>query len=191
MKFFNYFKLFIGIKLNSEPKKKYKIIFQSKKPSKKPSKKILESDSNKLTYNIEKTERIIEKTKYLTVSEAAQKHNITKQAIFFAIKMKRLSASKENNIWLISQDALKEYFDTKYCRSNSKKEGKLIFDKAKGFYSITEAADFLGKNTNNIYYLVRTGKLKSHRHGTAIIIQDVELYKYAEFTKKTHNTCTG
>ncbi|MFI0477791.1 MAG: helix-turn-helix domain-containing protein [Candidatus Rhabdochlamydia sp.] len=117
----------------------------------------------------------------LTISQAAKKHGVTRQAIFFAIKMKRLNATKENDTWLLSEKDLKEYSKNKYCRSNSRKEGELIFDKSKGYYSITEAAKFLGKNTNHIYYLVRMGTLKSHRQGASIVIQDVELHKYAEF----------
>ena len=120
----------------------------------------------------------------LTMSQAAKKKGITRQAIFFAIKMKRLNARKENNTWLISDRDLEDYFDHKYSRSNSRKEGELIFDKSKGFYSISEAAKFLGKNTNHIYYLVRMGKLKTHRQGSAIVIQDTELYNYADFVAK-------
>jgi excisionase family DNA binding protein len=117
----------------------------------------------------------------LTMSQAARKNGITRQAIFFAIKMKRLDAKKENGTWLISESALKEYSEKKYCRSKSRKEGELIFDKQKGFYSITEAAKILNKNVNHIYYLVRMGKLKTHRQGSAIVIEDKELHNYVEF----------
>lgn len=177
MRIFNYLKSLIGRNLTCEPEKSVQVI-QSQEIPKPPV--------SNLTNNSLKTERL------LTVSQAAKNHGVTRQAIFFAIKMKRLNASKENDTWLICESALKEYFDNKYCRSKSRKQGELIFDKNKGFYSITEAADFLGKNTNHIYYLVRMGKLKSHRQGTAIVIQDVELYKYAELIgKKTDNLCTG
>ena len=120
----------------------------------------------------------------LTISQAAKSSGVTRQAIYFAIKMQRLNAKRENDVWLISEKDLKDYSKTKYSRSKSRKEGKLIFDKSKGFYSIVEAAKFLQKSTNQIYYLVRMGKLKSHRQGSAIVIQDTELYKYAEFTNK-------
>lgn len=116
-----------------------------------------------------------------TVSQCAKKNGVTRQAIFFAIKMKRLNASQESGTWLISDSALKEYSQSKYSRSKSRKEGELIFDKNKGYYSISDAAKLLGKNTNHIYYLVRMGKLKIHRQGSAIVIQDIELQKYVEF----------
>lgn len=129
----------------------------------------------------------------LTTSQAAKKNNSTRQAIFFAIKMKRLNAIKENDTWLIAESDLKEYFVNKYSRAKSTKEGELIFDKGKGYYSIAEASEFLGKNTNHIYYLVRMGKLKSHRQGTAIVIHEKELHKYAEFISQQPNRkqCTG
>lgn len=173
MGIFNYLKSLMGRSVPCEPEKEPQVI-QSKEiiePPIEPAKPIL-------TNSQEPTERL------LTVSQAAKKHDVTRQAIFFAIKMKRLNASKENDTWLIGESALKEYFENKYCRSKSRKQGELIFDKNKGFYSISEAADFLGKNTNHIYYLVRMGKLKSHRQGAAIVIQDAELYKYAEFVGK-------
>lgn len=169
MKIFNYLKSLIGINSPLEPEKN---------APKTQSKEISEHDVPKITNSTEKTERL------LTVSQAAKNHEVTRQAIFFAIKMKRLNATKENDTWLIAESDLKEYFDNKYCRSKSRKEGTLIFDKSKGFYSIVEAANFLGKNTNHIYYLVRVGKLKSHRQGSAIVIQDIELHNYAEFINK-------
>ena len=141
-------------------------------------KEILE-DNQKIYEIREFTER------FLTVSQAAKKNNLTRQAIFFAIKTNRLNAKKENGIWLITEKDLNEYFNQKYSRSKSKREDELIFDKSKGFYSISEAADFLGKKTNHIYYLVRMGKLKSHRRGAAIVIIETDLQSYSEFhTKK-------
>lgn len=185
MKIFNYLKSLIGINLPREPEKGIQVVQSQETPEQK--KEIPEQIVSKQTNSTEKTERL------LTVSQAAKDHGVTRQAIFFAIKMKRLNACKENDTWLITESDLKEYFDNKYSRSKSRVEGELIFDKSKGFYSISEAADFLGKNTNHIYYLVRMGKLKTHRQGSAIVIQDIELYKYAEFVgKKTEKTlCNG
>lgn len=128
----------------------------------------------------------------LTISQAAKKNDVTRQAIYFAIKMKRLKAKKENDTWMICECDLREYQESRYCRSKSRKEGELIFDKSKGFYSIAEAAKYLNRNTNHVYYLVRMGRLKTHRQGAAIVIQDTELHKYADFvSKKSSNTLTA
>lgn len=124
----------------------------------------------------------------LTVSQAAKKNGVTRQAIFFAIKMKRLNAKKYDNTFLITEKDLEEYTKTRYTRSKSRKNDELIFDKSKGFFSIAEAAKFLNKNYNQIHYLVRMGILKSHRQGSAIVIQDLEIYKYAEIIKKSEET---
>lgn len=114
------------------------------------------------------------------MSQAARKSGVTRQAIYFAIKKKRLTAKRENGIWLITKTDLELYFKTKYSRSNSKRQGQFIFDKNKGFYSIVEAANFMNKTTNHIYYLVRVGKLSSHRQGSAIVIQDADLHRYIQ-----------
>lgn len=142
--------------------------------------KEIEKDNEcpKLNTSMECTEPL------LTISQAAKKNGVTRQAIFFAIKMKRLNAKKENDSWLIAEKDLDEYTKTRYTRSKSRKHGELIFDKSKGFFSIAEASKFLNKNTNHIYYLVRMGTLKSHRQGSAIVIQDLEIYKYADMMSK-------
>ncbi len=119
-----------------------------------------------------------------TMAQAAKKNGVTRQAIFFAIKMKRLNARRENNTWLVSGKDLKDYVENKYSRQASKKQGQLVFDKSKGFYSIGEAAKFLNKSTNQVYYLVRMGKIKTHRQGGAIVIHKEELYKICENLNK-------
>lgn len=172
MKIFNYLKSLIGISLPCETEKCSKVVQIQEVPEQKEE--VAEQLVSKIAKNKEKTERL------LTISQAAKDHGVTRQAIFFAIKMKRLNASKENDTWLITESDLKEYFENKYSRSKSRVDGELIFDKSKGFYSISEAADFLGKNTNHIYYLVRMGKIQTHRKGTSIVIQDFDLYKYAQ-----------
>jgi excisionase family DNA binding protein len=140
----------------------------------------------KLTESKEYTEPM------LTMGQAAKINGVTRQAIFFAIKMKRLNAKRENDTWLISESDLKEYNDKKYCRSKSRNDGELIFDKSKGFFSIGEAAKMLNRNTNHIYYLVRMGRLRTHRQGTAIVIKDTELYNHIEFLRnKKKNLKTG
>jgi hypothetical protein len=144
-------------------------------------KEISNKSSAKMTSSKEITEPL------LTISQAARKNGVTRQAIFFAIRMNRLNAHRENDTWLITEKDLKEYVDNKYDRSRSRKKGKLIFDKSKGFYSISEAAKFLGKNNNHIYYLVRMGRLKTHRQGNAIVIQDLDLYMHAQFYQKRKN----
>lgn len=132
-----------------------------------------ELTNEKICYQQKESEGVI------TVSQAAKKNNLTRQAIFFAIKSKRLKAKKENDIWIIKESDLEEYFNKKYSRSK-----QFIIDTSKGFYSISETAHFLGKKTNHIYYLVRMGRLKSHRQGAAILIEKEELHKFAEFYNK-------
>lgn len=122
--------------------------------------------------------------KMLTVTEAAYLNNVTRQAIIFAIKMKRIPARKENDTWLISMQDLKNYNKTRYSRTLSKRNGELIFDKKKGFFSAQEAAKILRKNIQQIYYLVRMGRIKAHRQGTAIVIKESDLQEFFDRENK-------
>lgn len=131
------------------------------------------------TLDITRSQEIIEPL--LTVSQAAKRNKVTRQAVFFAIKMKKLNARKEGNTWLIEEKDLQEYLKYKYCRSKSHVDGELIFDKKKGYYSIADTAQFLDKSMNHVYYLVRVGKIQTHRQGGTIVVQDKELYRYAEY----------
>jgi hypothetical protein len=149
-----------------------------------------ENDTSSQSKELEKEPQLTPSTEFaeplLTVSQASKKNGVTRQAIFFAIKMKRLNAKKYNGTFLIAEKDLEEYTKTRYTRAKSRKNNELIFDKSKGFFSIGEAAKFLNKNYNQIYYLVRMGILKSHRQGSAIVIQDTEIYKYVDMmTKKS------
>ncbi len=120
----------------------------------------------------------------MTISEAARRNRVSRQAIYFAIKMKRLEAVQEGGAWLVSTEQLKKYIKTKYCRSKSRVEGELIFDKNKGYYSISEVAKILRRSLNQVYYLVRLGKIKTHRQGGNIVIKESDLESFIESTKK-------
>lgn len=116
-----------------------------------------------------------ESIRLMSVSQAAGKRNVSRQAIFYAIKMNRLKARKENGCWLISDQDLQIFVDSKFSRSISKKDGELIFDKNKGHYSVSEVAKMLKKPRHQVYYFVRLGSLKSHRLGGNIIIKDEDI----------------
>jgi hypothetical protein len=47
---------------------------------------------------------------------------------------------------------LEEYTKNKYSRANSKYKGELTFDRIKGEYSVSQAAEFLGVATQKLYY---------------------------------------
>src|SRR5271154_1198925 len=81
--------------------------------------------------------------KFVTLSEAAKINNVTRQAIYVAIKQKKLRAYKNPTRWIIDLDDLDEYRKMKYSRTKSVHNGELLYDNKKGYYSIQQASKML------------------------------------------------
>jgi Helix-turn-helix domain len=125
--------------------------------------------------------------KVVSITEAANIHGVTRQAIYVAIKLKKLKASKSPNSkrWVISLDDLEEYRKQRYSRSKSTYNGELLFDNEKGFYSIGQTAKILGVPAQKIYYATRIGLLQASRRGAAWIIHINDINEYrAKFLSK-------
>jgi excisionase family DNA binding protein len=115
----------------------------------------------------------------LSITEAAQLNNVTRQAIYVAIKLNKLKAKKDDARWAIHISDLEEYRNNKYSRAKSVFKGELLFDNKKGYYSVNQVADMLDVPPQKIYYATRVGKLKAHRKGAAWVIHmnDVKAYQ--------------
>ena len=118
--------------------------------------------------------------KFVTLSEAAKINNVTRQAIYVAIKQKKLRAYKNPTRWIIDIDDLDQYRKLKYSRTKSMHEGELIFDNTKGFFSIQQASKMLNVPYQKIYYATRIGLLKAMRKGSAWVVHLDELKQYQE-----------
>ncbi len=121
-----------------------------------------------------------DKNKLVSITEAARLNDVTRQAIYVAIKLNKLKASKETTRWTIHLDDLEEYRKQKYSRSKSMFDGKLLFDPKEGFHSIAQVSQLLSVPAQKIYYATRVGQLKSHRKGAAWVIHIEDMYAYAE-----------
>jgi len=123
------------------------------------------------------------KTEVVSISEAALINGVSRQAIYGAIDKKRFKAIKDpkSGRLRITLADLEEYRRTKYSRNFSKKDGKLIFDKEKGLYSVAQAAELIGVDPWDIYYSIRKGELNPSRNGAAYIlhIDDIKVYQKA------------
>lgn len=117
--------------------------------------------------------------KVVSITEAAKINNVTRQAIYVAIKLKKLKARKETTRWTIHLDDLDEYRKNKYSRTKSTHEGELIFDGSRGYFSVNQIASMLGVPAQKIYYATRVGMIQAHRKGAAwvIHIDSVNQYK--------------
>ncbi|EPP35439.1 DNA binding, excisionase family domain protein [Chlamydia ibidis] len=114
---------------------------------------------------------------WVSITQAAKLHNVTRQAIYVAIKQKKLKASKTTR-WEINLKDLEEYKKNRYSRSKSLYEGELLFDNEKGCYSVNQVAQMLGIPVQKVYYATRTGTMRGDRKGAAWVIHCSEIERY-------------
>ena len=128
--------------------------------------------------------------KIVSITEAAKINNVTRQAIYVAIKQKKLKASKDATRWTIDLDDLESYRRQKYSRTKSMFNGELLFDNQKGFYSINQVAKMLGVPPQKIYYATRVGLMKAHRKGAAWVVHtsDIKLYQENYLSKRAQSS---
>lgn len=118
--------------------------------------------------------------KVVSITEAARINNVTRQAIYVAIKQKKLKATKDATRWTIHLDDLEEYRQNKYSRTKSMFDGELLFDNRKGYYSVNQVAQMLNVPAQKIYYATRVGLMKAHRKGAAWVIHMDDIKGYQE-----------
>lgn len=116
----------------------------------------------------------------VSITEAAKLNNVTRQAIYVAIKLNKLKATKKTTRWTISLEDLEDYRLQKYSRSKSLFDGELLFDNQKGYFSINQVAKMLNVPAQKIYYATRIGLLKAYRKGAAWVIHTEDLKSYQE-----------
>lgn len=152
----------------------------------------MENDTQHLTEGV-----IVEDSpstkKVVSITEAARINNVTRQAIYVAIKQKKLKASKDTTRWTINLEDLENYRRLKYSRTKSMFNGELLFDNQKGFYSVNQAAKVLGVPAQKIYYATRVGLLKASRKGAAwvIHINDIKGYQENYLNKRSQHLEMG
>jgi len=120
------------------------------------------------------------KKRVVSITEAARLNNVTRQAIYVAIKQKKLKAHKDSTRWTIDLDDLEEYRNQKYSRAKSLYNGELLFDNNKGYYSVNQVAKMLGVPAQKIYYATRIGMLKASRRGAAWVVHTDDMREYQE-----------
>ena len=120
------------------------------------------------------------KKRVVSITEAARLNNVTRQAIYVAIKQKKLKAHKDSTRWTIDLDDLEEYRKQKYSRAKSLYNGELLFDNHKGYYSVNQVAKMLNVPAQKIYYATRIGMLKATRRGAAWVIHTEDMREYQE-----------
>jgi excisionase family DNA binding protein len=127
--------------------------------------------------------------KVVSITEAARLNNVTRQAIYVAIKQKKLKAYKDATRWTIDLEDLENYKKSKYSRTKSMFEGELLFDNHRGYFSVNQVAKMLNVPAQKIYYATRVGLLKASRKGAAWVIhtEDLKSYQDSYLSKKTES----
>ena len=121
-----------------------------------------------------------EDKKVVSITEAAKLNKVTRQAIYVAIKLNKLKATKETTRWTISFEDLEAYRRQKYSRTKSVFDGELLFDNEKGFFSVNQVARILSVPAQKIYYATRIGLLKAQRKGAAWVIHSDDIKEYQD-----------
>ncbi len=116
----------------------------------------------------------------VSITEAAKINNVTRQAIYVAIKQNKLRATKHTTRWTIDLHDLEDYRRQKYSRTKSMFDGELLFDNRKGYFSVNQTAKMLGVPAQKIYYATRVGLLKASRKGAAWVIHTDDINGYRE-----------
>ena len=115
---------------------------------------------------------------YVSITEAAEMNDVSRQAIYVAIKLKKLKAKKVASRWTINKKDLEDYQTNKYSRAKSKFEGELLFDNQKGYYSINQTAKILDVPPQKIYYATRIGLMTAVRKGAAWVVHVDSINEY-------------
>ncbi|MBJ7448815.1 MAG: helix-turn-helix domain-containing protein [Parachlamydiales bacterium] len=115
----------------------------------------------------------------VSITEAAKINNVTRQAIYVAIKQNKLKATKKTR-WEIDLNDLEEYRKNKYSRTKSMFDGGLLFDNDQGYYSVNQVAKMLNVPAQKIYYATRVKMLKAIRKGAAWVIHSTDVREYKE-----------
>ena len=85
----------------------------------------------------------IPENKLVSITQAAELNDVTRQAIYVAIKLNKLKATKDTTRWTIHLDDLEAYRKQKYSRAKSMFQGELVYDPNKGFHSVNQVANLL------------------------------------------------
>lgn len=127
--------------------------------------------------------------KLLSVTQASHFLNICYQAVYRAIKKKKIDAKKISGSWFTTESALKDYFLHRFQRSRTRKsDGELVYSPDRGTYSPSQLAKIFNVKVSRVYYCIRSNKLKSHRHKQAYVIEveDLEALR-PMFYEETNN----
>lgn len=117
----------------------------------------------------------------MTITEAAKVRNVTRQAIYLAIKEGRLKVIKRGKLQKVKLESLIELEKTRYVRAAKVFQGEDLYSDKKGIISPPKASKLTGLSTQAIYNGIYSGKLKAIRKGRAWIILVKDLISFQSY----------
>lgn len=116
-------------------------------------------------------------SKWVSVNEAASIKKVTRQAIYLAIRTKKLKAYMKNEKLRVNIDDLADYWKKRRSRVyHSFVEGKRIY--SKGNLNVNQVAEKLGIDKQKVYYAIRSNLLKVDRIGGVYVIKSKDFYNF-------------
>ncbi len=119
--------------------------------------------------------------RYLKVREVAVMLGVTVQNIYAAMSKRVMKHKKIDGIKYTTNEWVTEYRKFLHCKqTHSRYNGKAVFDKEQGFYSVKMVADILRVKEHYIHSMIEEGKIQAMRRGKYLIILKEELEKVKE-----------
>lgn len=114
-----------------------------------------------------------------------------------AIHKNGLVATKQNGKWCIKFSDLNEYRGKKYNRNLRKFNGENVYNIEAGDYSVDWTSKIVTDITKyrltvqNIYYMIRRGRIKAYRKGCAWVIPADEVQMLIDTYKEVNEEKMG
>jgi excisionase family DNA binding protein len=121
-----------------------------------------------------------------SIAETAKIMCVSRQAVYVAIKLGRLKSVKVGKRQWISKDSLLEYQKNKYSRQLKEVDGVKLFDGIERF-NPRMAAKYMKLPLQQIYYLIRTNRIKYSKHRCAYILGKQEMDEYKKVIEEQLN----
>jgi len=112
----------------------------------------------------------------LSINEAAKIRNVTRQAIYLAIKEGRLKAFMRGKTMKVSLASIMDLENSKYLRVAKVFKGARVFSAKMGLISVPDAAKLTGIPVISLYNSIYSGRLPAERKGVSWVVHVKDLY---------------
>lgn len=115
----------------------------------------------------------------IDITKASKRLGVTRQAVYLAIKNKKLKSRKVEHKHYVSIKDLKEFSSQKYVRRS---------EAHNGIMNINESAKYLGVKEQKIYYWCRHGVIDTVKlpNSKTIYIEEKELKKFKSLRRNVN-----